>query len=78
MARFVSTVLADTEDVWTDIFRQGGSQYRDPKLVLFRGAVGTACGTGQSAMGRSTARATRRSISTVVLRPAQEPAGRSR
>ena len=51
MARFVSTVLADTEDVWTDIFRQGGSQYRDPKLVLFRGAVGTACGTGQSAMG---------------------------
>lgn len=51
MARFVSTVLADTEDVWTDIFRQNGSQYRDPKLVLFRGAVGTACGTGQSAMG---------------------------
>lgn len=51
MARFVSTVLADTEDVWTDIFRQGGSQYQDPKLVLFRGAVGTACGTGQSAMG---------------------------
>jgi predicted metalloprotease len=51
MARFVSTVLADTEDVWTEIFRQGGSQYRDPKLVLFRGAVGTACGTGQSAMG---------------------------
>lgn len=51
MARFVSTVLADTEDVWGDIFRQGGSQYQDPKLVLFRGAVGTACGTGQSAMG---------------------------
>lgn len=51
MARFVSTVLADTEDVWTDLFRQGGSQYQDPKLVLFRGAVGTACGTGQSAMG---------------------------
>ena len=51
MARFVSTVLADTEDVWGEIFRQGGSQYRDPKLVLFRGAVGTACGTGQSAMG---------------------------
>lgn len=51
MARFVSTVLADTEDVWTDIFRKGGSQYQDPKLVLFRGAVGTACGTGQSAMG---------------------------
>ena len=50
-ARFVSTVLADTEDVWTDIFRQSGGSYRDPKLVLFRGATPTACGTGQSAMG---------------------------
>ncbi|QNN56219.1 neutral zinc metallopeptidase [Diaphorobacter ruginosibacter] len=50
-ARFVSTVLASTEDVWTQIFRQGGAQYREPKLVLFRGAVPTACGTGQSAMG---------------------------
>ena len=51
MARFVSTVLADTEDVWRDLFRKNGNQYREPKLVLFRGAVGTACGTGQSAMG---------------------------
>lgn len=51
MARFVSTVLADTEDVWKDVFKQGGSQYREPKLVLFRGATPTACGTGQSAMG---------------------------
>ena len=51
MARFVSTVLADTEDVWRDLFRQNGTQYKEPKLVLFRGAVGTACGTGQSAMG---------------------------
>ena len=51
MARFVSTVLADTEDVWRNKFREAGSQYRDPKLVLFRGAVPTACGTGQSAMG---------------------------
>lgn len=51
MAKFVSTVLADTEDVWKDLFKQGGSTYREPKLVLFRGAVGTACGTGQSAMG---------------------------
>lgn len=50
-ARFVSTVLADTEDVWTPIFRQGGGAYRQPKLVLFRGATPTACGTGQSAMG---------------------------
>ena len=51
MGQFVATVLADTEDVWGKIFRQGGSQYQEPKLVLFRGAVGTACGTGQAAMG---------------------------
>ena len=50
-AAFVSTVLASTEDVWGQIFRQGGAQYRAPKLVLFRGATPTACGTGQSAMG---------------------------
>ncbi|MDR2326339.1 MAG: zinc metallopeptidase [Acidovorax sp.] len=51
MARFVRTVLADTEDVWTGIFRQNGSQYRDPKLVLFTRVQPTACGTGQAAMG---------------------------
>ncbi|MDI3383593.1 neutral zinc metallopeptidase [Xenophilus aerolatus] len=50
-ARFVSTVLADTEDVWKPIFQAGGATYRDPKLVLFRGMTPTACGTGQSAMG---------------------------
>ncbi|HOF53083.1 MAG TPA: neutral zinc metallopeptidase [Rhodoferax sp.] len=51
MARFVSTVLADTEDVWTDVFSQGGGTYQQPKLVLFRGATATSCGQGQSAMG---------------------------
>jgi predicted metalloprotease len=50
-AKFVSTVLADTEDVWTDIFKQGGATYHDPKLVLFRGSVRTGCGGGQAAMG---------------------------
>ncbi|MEQ1557140.1 MAG: neutral zinc metallopeptidase [Gallionella sp.] len=50
-ARFVSIVLADTEDVWRDIFKQAGSQYREPKLVLFSGQTPTACGTGQAAMG---------------------------
>lgn len=50
-AAFVSTVLASTEDVWTQIFRTGGAQYQVPKLVLYRGATPTACGTGQSAMG---------------------------
>ena len=51
MARFVSKVLASTEDTWRDIFRASGKQYQDPKLVLFTGATPTACGTGQSAMG---------------------------
>ena len=51
MGRFVSTVLADTEDVWKDVFRQGGAQYSEPALVLFRGATSTACGAGQAAMG---------------------------
>jgi uncharacterized protein len=51
MGRFVSKVLADTEDTWRPIFQQMGRQYQDPKLVLFTGAVPTACGTGQSAMG---------------------------
>jgi uncharacterized protein len=50
-AMFVSTVLADTEDVWNRLFREANAQYREPALVLFRGAVPTACGTGQSAMG---------------------------
>ena len=50
-ARFVSTVLADTEDVWTRAVPAGRHDLREPKLVLFRGATPTACGTGQSAMG---------------------------
>ncbi len=51
MAKFVSTVLADTEDVWKAKFSAGGGSYQDPKLVLFRGATSTACGQGQAAMG---------------------------
>jgi uncharacterized protein len=51
MAAFVSTVLADTEDVWKEQFAKMGSTYREPKLRLFRGYEPTACGTGQSAMG---------------------------
>ena len=51
MAKFVSTVLADTEDVWGELFAKGGGSYRNPRLVLFRGATPTACGQGQSAMG---------------------------
>jgi uncharacterized protein len=51
MGQFVAAVLGGTEDAWTTIFQQGGAQYQKPKLVLFRGATPTACGTGQSAMG---------------------------
>ena len=50
-AAFVSTVLKNTEVVWSDVFRQNGSTYNAPRLVLFRGATPTACGTGESAMG---------------------------
>ncbi|KQV90435.1 neutral zinc metallopeptidase [Rhizobacter sp. Root1221] len=51
MARFVSTVLADTEDVWREQFKALGGTYREPKLRLFRGAEPTACGRGEAAMG---------------------------
>ena len=49
--RFVSTVLASTEDTWTEVFRKGGAKYRPPKLVMFSDATQTACGPGQSAAG---------------------------
>ena len=48
---FVSVVLADTEDTWGDLFAKSGSHYEQPKLVLFTGAVHSACGTAQSAVG---------------------------
>jgi uncharacterized protein len=50
-ATFVSTVLASTEDVWTAQFRASGGTYQAPRLVLFRQATPTACGTGEAAMG---------------------------
>ena len=51
MAAFVSTVLADTEDVWKDVFTKGGATYTEPKLVIYRGTTSTSCGQGQAAMG---------------------------
>lgn len=51
LAKFVSVVLADTEDVWRERFEAMGKRYRDPKLVLFSGSTPTACGKGRSAMG---------------------------
>lgn len=51
-ARFVAKVLGETEDTWSAIFQKDlNRQYVPPKLVLFRGATPTACGTGQAAMG---------------------------
>jgi len=51
MARFVSLVLADTEDTWRTLFKESGKVYQEPKLVLYTGTTPTACGTGQAAMG---------------------------
>ena len=51
LKRFVSVVLADTEDVWTGIFKQTGREYRDPHLVLFSDQVQSACGMAGSASG---------------------------
>jgi predicted metalloprotease len=48
---FVSVVLADTEDTWTELFRQMNREYRAPKLVLFRSAVQSACGMAGAAVG---------------------------
>jgi hypothetical protein len=48
---FVSVVLADTEDTWREIFRRMNREYRDPRLVLFTGAVQSACGMAGSAVG---------------------------
>ena len=48
---FVSVVLADTEEVWHKLFRQMGRPYEEPKLVLFRGYVESACGQASSAVG---------------------------
>jgi predicted metalloprotease len=49
--QFVAAILGDTEDRWTEIFRQGGQRYEPPRLVLFAGAVQSACGFAQAAMG---------------------------
>lgn len=51
MKDFVSSVLASTEDTWSEIFQQNGRQYQDPKLVLFSGSVRSACGFAESASG---------------------------
>ena len=51
LADFVSAVLGDTEDTWNELFRQVGRTYQEPTLVLFSGAVNSACGFAQAAVG---------------------------
>jgi uncharacterized protein len=51
LRQFVGAVLADTEDVWTDIFRKSGKQYSDPTLVLFTDQVRSGCGVAGAAVG---------------------------
>jgi uncharacterized protein len=51
LADFVSVVLADTEDVWSEEFKEQGLEYEEPKLVLYRDSVKSACGSASSAVG---------------------------
>ncbi len=50
-AQFTRRVLASTEDVWTQIFKEQNSQYPKPVLVMYRGVTSSGCGTAQNAMG---------------------------
>ncbi|HDS6849929.1 TPA: neutral zinc metallopeptidase [Enterobacter cancerogenus] len=50
-AKFTSVILATTEDTWSQQFEKMGKTYQPPKLVMYRGATRTGCGTGQSVMG---------------------------
>ena len=52
LVEFVSVVMKDTEDVWGKLFReQLGSRYQEPKLIIFRGEVQSACGQATAAVG---------------------------
>ena len=50
-ASFVKVVLADTEDIWGELFQKNGKHYSDPTLVLFRNVVQSACGNASAASG---------------------------
>ncbi|HZY24359.1 MAG TPA: neutral zinc metallopeptidase, partial [Bacteroidales bacterium] len=51
MEQFVAVVLKDTEEVWGKLFQQSNKTYRNPKLVLFRGQIESACGLASTASG---------------------------
>jgi len=50
-ARFVKVVLAETEDVWNEIFAKAGSKYQEPRLTLFSGTTQSGCGSASAASG---------------------------
>jgi len=51
LARFVKVVLADTEDVWSELFRNAGNRYQAPTLVMFSGSVQSGCGSASAQTG---------------------------
>ncbi|MGO1369463.1 KPN_02809 family neutral zinc metallopeptidase [Senegalia sp. (in: firmicutes)] len=51
LADFVSVVLADTEEIWADVFEKNNLDYENPKLVLFTDRVNSACGLTSAAVG---------------------------
>ena len=51
LRQFVGATLGSTEDVWREIFRREGRQYREPTLVIFSGRVESACGLAGAAVG---------------------------
>lgn len=51
LAQFVSVVLADTEEVWTQLFKEKGMNYEKPTLVLYTDSVQSACGTAGKSVG---------------------------
>lgn len=51
MGQYLSAILAMTEDVWSDLFAEGGATYRPPSLVLFSQAVTSECGAASAAVG---------------------------
>ncbi|MGE6489319.1 KPN_02809 family neutral zinc metallopeptidase [Paenisporosarcina sp. NPDC076898] len=51
LADFVSVVLADTETVWSELFKEAGTEYQEPVMVLYNGQVQSACGAAGSSVG---------------------------
>lgn len=51
LAKFSRQILAGTEDVWKEVFKEMGREYEPPRMVLYTGSVQTGCGGGQAAMG---------------------------